>query len=134
MKKIIAGVLTLGSILVQISTASADIHDGLVAYWPFETTDTVTTLPDKISSALNSAAATDPRVAEALQSGQLSGGGDLSDTSFIQKLPDFLALPFKNGFSESIDLVFLVAAGVVAIADHGRSGLRAPFPKDNCVD
>ena len=51
----------------------------------------------------------------ALQSGQLQGGGDLSDTSFIQKLPDFLATPFKTGFSDSIDLVFLVAAAVVAI-------------------
>jgi EmrB/QacA subfamily drug resistance transporter len=74
-----------------------------------------TTLPDKIGSALTSAAATDPRVGQALQSGQLQGGGDLSDTSFIQKLPDFLATPFKTGFSDSIDLVFLVAAGVVAI-------------------
>jgi hypothetical protein len=74
-----------------------------------------TTLPDKISNAFTSAAATDPRVGQALQSGQLKGSGDLSDTSFIQKLPDFLATPFKNGFSDSIDLVFLVAAGVVAI-------------------
>ncbi|MGY1801874.1 MDR family MFS transporter [Blastococcus sp. SYSU D00922] len=74
-----------------------------------------TTLPDKISSAVRAAAATDPRVAEAVQSGQLNGGGDLSDTSFIQQLPDFLALPFKTGFSDSIDLVFLVAAIVVAI-------------------
>ncbi|WP_116450921.1 MDR family MFS transporter [Blastococcus litoris] len=74
-----------------------------------------TTLPDKISSAVRAAAATDPRVAEAVQSGQLNGGGDLSDTSFIQQLPDFLALPFKTGFSDSIDLVFMVAAIVVAI-------------------
>jgi hypothetical protein len=74
-----------------------------------------TRLPTDIGNALNSAAATDPRVAQALQSGQLSGGGDLSDTSFIQQLPDFLALPFKTGFSDTIDLVFLVAAGVVAI-------------------
>jgi hypothetical protein len=74
-----------------------------------------TTLPDKIANAFNAAAATDPRVAEALQSGQLNGSGDLSDTSFIQKLPSFLAEPFKTGFSDSIDLVFLVAAAVVAI-------------------
>jgi hypothetical protein len=74
-----------------------------------------TTLPEKINSALTSAASTDPRVGQALQSGQLKGSGDLSDTSFIQKLPDFLATPFKNGFSDSIDLVFLVAAAVVAI-------------------
>jgi EmrB/QacA subfamily drug resistance transporter len=74
-----------------------------------------TTLPTKISNAFTSAAATDPRVGQALQSGQLNGSGDLSDTSFIQKLPDFLATPFKTGFSDSIDLVFLVAAAVVAI-------------------
>src|SRR3954464_1062829 len=48
-----------------------------------------TELPNKISDALASAAATDPRVGQALQSGQLKGGGDLSDTSFIQKLPSF---------------------------------------------
>jgi EmrB/QacA subfamily drug resistance transporter len=74
-----------------------------------------TTLPNKISDAFTSAAATDPRVAQALQSGQLKGSGNLSDTSFIQKLPSFLATPFKTGFSDSIDLVFLVAAAVVAI-------------------
>jgi EmrB/QacA subfamily drug resistance transporter len=73
-----------------------------------------TTLPDKIAHAVSAAAATDPRVAQAVQSGKLSGGS-LSDTSFIQKLPDFLAAPFKTGFSDSIDLVFLVAAAVVAI-------------------
>ena len=64
---------------------------------------------------MRAAAATDPRVAQAVQSGKLSGGGELSDTSFIQKLPEFLAAPFKTGFSDSIDLVFLVAAAVVAI-------------------
>jgi predicted MFS family arabinose efflux permease len=74
-----------------------------------------TRLPTDIGNALSSAAASDPRVAQALQSGQLNGGGDLSDTSFIQKLPSFLAEPFKVGFSDTIDLVFLVAAAVVAI-------------------
>jgi hypothetical protein len=74
-----------------------------------------TRLPTDIGNAINAAKTTDPRVAEALQSGQLQAGGDLSDTSFIQKLPDFLAQPFKVGFSDSIDLVFLIAAGVVAV-------------------
>jgi EmrB/QacA subfamily drug resistance transporter len=74
-----------------------------------------TRLPTDIREAYASAAATDPRVAQALQSGQLTGGGDLSDTSFVQQLPAHLALPFKVGFSNTIDLVFLVAAGVVAI-------------------
>ncbi|MGY1641076.1 MDR family MFS transporter [Geodermatophilus sp. SYSU D00703] len=72
-------------------------------------------LPVDIEEAVTSAAAADPRVAEALQSGQLQGGADLSDTSFIQQLPSFLALPFKTGFSDSIDLVFLIAACVVAL-------------------
>ncbi len=74
-----------------------------------------TRLPTDIREAYASAAATDPRIAQALQSGQLAGGGDLSDTSFVQELPSYLALPFKVGFSNTIDLVFLVAAGVVAI-------------------
>ena len=45
------------------------------------------------------------------------------DTSFIQQLPDYLALPFKAGFSDSIDLVFLVAAG-----RRGDRLLRAAVP------
>jgi hypothetical protein len=74
-----------------------------------------TRLPTDIGNALTSAAATDPRVAEAVQSGRLSAGGDLSDTSFIQQLPSYLALPFKTGFSNTLDLVFLIAAVVVAL-------------------
>ncbi|MGY1811621.1 MDR family MFS transporter [Blastococcus sp. SYSU D00820] len=70
-------------------------------------------LPVDIETALTSS--TDPRVQQALAGGQLQGGGDLSDTSFIQTLPPYLAAPFKTGFSTSIDLVFLIAACVVAI-------------------
>jgi EmrB/QacA subfamily drug resistance transporter len=73
-------------------------------------------LPLEIEQSVAEAAADDPRVAQALQSGQLEGGADLSDTSFIQELPDYLALPFKTGFSESIDLVFLIAACAAALA------------------
>jgi hypothetical protein len=72
-------------------------------------------LPGAIEESVASAAAGDPRVAEAVQSGQLQGAGDLSDTSFIQALPSYLALPFKTGFSESIDLVFLIAACAAAV-------------------
>jgi EmrB/QacA subfamily drug resistance transporter len=74
-----------------------------------------TRLPEDIGARVGTAAAQDPRVAQAVQSGQLDAGGDLSDTSFIQELPDFLAQPFKAGFSDSIDLVFLIAACVVAV-------------------
>jgi EmrB/QacA subfamily drug resistance transporter len=72
-------------------------------------------LPVEIESSLSSAAATDPRVAQALQSGQLQAGSDLSDTSFIQDLPSFLGLPFKTGFANTMDLVFLIAACVAAV-------------------
>jgi EmrB/QacA subfamily drug resistance transporter len=52
----------------------------------------------------------------------LSGqGGDVSsstinDTSFISHLDKALARPFQVGFSTSMDLVFLVAAGVLVLA------------------
>src|SRR3954470_8774391 len=72
-------------------------------------------LPGRISDAYAAAAAVDPRVADALQSGQLNTGGELSDTSFIQDLPGYLATPFKTGFSDTLDLVFLIAAAVVAL-------------------
>jgi EmrB/QacA subfamily drug resistance transporter len=74
-----------------------------------------TRLPGDIGSAISDAAATDPRVAQAVQSGQLRAGGSLSDTSFIQQLPPFLAAPFKSGFSHSLDVVFLLAAIIVAL-------------------
>jgi EmrB/QacA subfamily drug resistance transporter len=40
----------------------------------------------------------------------------LSDSSFIQHLPDALAAPFKIGFADSMHLVFLIASGVAAVA------------------
>jgi hypothetical protein len=40
----------------------------------------------------------------------------LSDSSFIQQLPDALAAPFKIGFADSMHLVFLIASGVAAVA------------------
>nr|WP_084729607.1 MDR family MFS transporter [Streptacidiphilus neutrinimicus] len=40
----------------------------------------------------------------------------LSDSSFIQKLPDALAAPFKIGFADSMHLVFLIASGVAVVA------------------
>jgi EmrB/QacA subfamily drug resistance transporter len=51
----------------------------------------------------------------------LHGGGGvnssaLNDTSFLAKVTPALARPFKVGFSDSMDLIFLVAAGVVVVA------------------
>lgn len=96
-----------------------------------------TRLPSDIGDSISSAAASDPQVAQAVQSGQLpTGGGALSDTSFISQLPDFLARPFKEGFSTSIDFVFLLAAialvvGLVVlfwlpqVALRNQSGVQA---------
>ncbi|GAB7039778.1 MULTISPECIES: MDR family MFS transporter [Catenuloplanes] len=49
-----------------------------------------------------------PEQAPALQAGQSAEG--LDDTSFINTLDDVIAHPFKVGFSESMSLVFLIAA------------------------
>jgi hypothetical protein len=79
-----------------------------------------TTLPDKIvhaysaarsTPAFQQAAAAHPAQIQALQ----ANGGSVQDTSFVQKLDAALAYPFKVAFSDSITLVFLVAAAVVAI-------------------
>jgi EmrB/QacA subfamily drug resistance transporter len=72
-----------------------------------------TRLPSDIGSALTSAARKSQQVATALQSGQLAVNTD--DTSFIGKLPSYLAIPVKNGFSDSLSTVMLVAALVVAL-------------------
>jgi EmrB/QacA subfamily drug resistance transporter len=73
-----------------------------------------TRLPTDIGEAVQDTASANPELAPQLQ--QIGGAaGDLSDTSFIQQLPEALALPFKVGFSNTMDLVFLVAAVVVAL-------------------
>ncbi|OMQ14527.1 MFS transporter, partial [Modestobacter sp. VKM Ac-2676] len=73
-----------------------------------------TRLPTDIGDAVSEAAAADPALAPQLQAAA-GNASDLSDTSFIQELPSAVALPFKTGFSDSIDMVFLIAAGVVAL-------------------
>jgi hypothetical protein len=52
------------------------------------------------------------------QAGGGSGGGvnPLSDSSFIQQLDPRLAKPFLIGFSEAMDLVFLIGSAVMVIA------------------
>jgi hypothetical protein len=42
-------------------------------------------------------------------------GAALSDTTRVNSAPESLVEPFKVGFSDSIDLVFLIAAAVVAV-------------------
>ncbi|MEV5872932.1 DHA2 family efflux MFS transporter permease subunit [Streptomyces sp. NPDC052101] len=94
------------------------------------------TVGDKISSAFRAAAGTpafqaavhDPAVRadpanapvlEMLKHPGASGGsgsGVLDDSSFIQRLDPRLAQPFKAGFTDSMQLVFLIAAAVTVLA------------------
>ena len=58
---------------------------------------------------------------QGLQQAQAGGGtggalNPLSDSSFIQQLDPRLAKPFLIGFSEAMDLVFLIGSGVMVIA------------------
>lgn len=73
-----------------------------------------TRLPTDIGNSIEETVRANPELAPQFQ--QLGADSlDLSDTSFIQRLPEAVAYPFKVGFSDSIDAVFLIAACVVAI-------------------
>jgi EmrB/QacA subfamily drug resistance transporter len=92
------------------------------------------TVGNKITAAITSAAHTagfqaalhDPKVlanpADKSVLAMLSGGGGgntssvLQNSSFIQRIDPRLAEPFKVGFTNSIDLVFWVAAAVAVLA------------------
>jgi EmrB/QacA subfamily drug resistance transporter len=89
------------------------------------------TLPDKISTALTSATRTDPAFQAAMADpavranpanspffALLQGGGAnvLNDSAFLQTIDARLAHPILVGFTNSITLVFLVAACVIAVA------------------
>jgi hypothetical protein len=55
-------------------------------------------------------------VLEAVQHGAAGGGGPtLNDTSFLSHIDPRLARPFLEGFSSSMDTVFLVGAVVMAV-------------------
>ncbi len=88
------------------------------------------TLPDKITAALTSAAQTDPAFQAAMADPAVranpvnapffalaqGGSGDvLNDSAFLQTIDTRLAHPILVGFSNSITLVFLVAACVIAV-------------------
>jgi hypothetical protein len=57
-------------------------------------------------------------VVDTIGNGGLNGnaGGVLQDSSFLQEIDPRLARPFLVGFSEAMDLVFLIAAGVMFLA------------------
>jgi hypothetical protein len=74
-----------------------------------------TRLPTDIGSRIAETAAANPEAAA--QAAQLQAQGVdevLADTTGIANFP-LLVEPFREGFTASIDLVFLVAAAVVAI-------------------
>jgi len=74
-----------------------------------------TRLPTEVGSRIGDAAAANPEAAAQAQ--QLAQGGMdglLADTTRIAEFP-LLVAPFREGFTATIDLVFLIAAGVVAI-------------------
>ena len=91
------------------------------------------TVGDKIRGAFRAAAQTpafqaalhDPKVTSdpanapvlhALQTGGQASDSALNDTSFIQHLNPVLAAPFKVGFSQAMDSVFLIGAGIMVVA------------------
>jgi hypothetical protein len=55
-------------------------------------------------------------VLQALRGGGGLSGSALNDTSFIQRMDPVLARPLKAGFSESMDLVFLLGAAILVLA------------------
>jgi EmrB/QacA subfamily drug resistance transporter len=59
------------------------------------------------------AVAADPTQLQTLQ--QAQGGDALNDTSFLSRLSDVVSHPFKVGFSDGIQLIFLLAAAVMVI-------------------
>ena len=74
--------------------------------------------PAFVAALHNPALANDPvngPIIHQLTSGQ-GGTGPLTDASFISKIDPVLGAPFKIGFTNSIDLVFWVAAAVGVLA------------------
>jgi hypothetical protein len=77
---------------------------------------------DKINSAYRTAQGTpafqqavaaDPSQLQTLQRAQ--GGDALNDTSFLGRLSDVVSHPFKVGFSEGIQVIFMLAAVVMVV-------------------
>lgn len=65
--------------------------------------------------AFQQALAEHPDQASIFSTANSGPGGALEDTSFINRLDAPLAAPFRSGFAESMDLVFLLAAGVLVV-------------------
>ncbi|WP_232676454.1 MDR family MFS transporter [Nocardioides sp. R-C-SC26] len=76
------------------------------------------TLGGNITTAFSDAAAKDPDVAAAMASPEVERALDTvaDDSSVIERLDPEIAHPIKVGFSESMDRVFLIAAGAGLVA------------------
>jgi len=82
---------------------------------------TVAPTPEFQAALADPAVRADPAnriVLDAVRDGGVgaNAGGVLQDSSFLQQIDPRLARPFLVGFSEAMDLVFLVAAGVMFLA------------------
>jgi hypothetical protein len=82
---------------------------------------TIAPTPEFQAALADPAVRADPAnriVLDAVRNGGAGGnaGGVLQDSSFLQQIDPRLARPFLVGFSEAMDLVFLVAAGVMFLA------------------
>jgi protocatechuate 3,4-dioxygenase beta subunit len=55
-------------------------------------------------------------IINALHGGGAVNSSALNDTSFLSKVTPVLARPFKVGFSDSMDMIFLIAAGILVLA------------------
>ena len=73
-----------------------------------------------LQQALNNpSVANDPAnrpIVSALHGGGALNSSALNDTSFLSKVTPVLARPFKVGFSDSMDMIFLIAAGILVLA------------------
>jgi EmrB/QacA subfamily drug resistance transporter len=65
------------------------------------------------TAAFKGAIAADPSQLRTLQ--QAQGGSALNDTSFLEKLSAVVSHPFKVGFSDGIQVVFILAAAVMLV-------------------
>jgi len=104
---------TLGTAVflsILFSTAPARISESFAAV--AQTPDFQAALADP---AVTANPANAPVIALIEGNGALPAGA-LDDSSFLNQMDERLARPFLVGFSESMDLVLLVAAGVLAIA------------------
>jgi hypothetical protein len=80
---------------------------------------TASTTPDFTAALSDPSVTSDPAnqpVLQAIKGGAGLPKGALDDTSFLNRIDARLARPFLEGFTSSIDLVFLCGAGVLVFA------------------